>query len=44
MKCARWLMGRFPSPRVRRPLRPLPTEQVDRIRRELNAAGFETVR
>ena len=44
MKCARWLMGKFPSPRVRRPLRPLATPEVDRIRRQLNQAGFQTVR
>lgn len=44
MKAARWLLGKFPSPHVRRPLRPLPAEEVDRIRRELNEAGLETVR
>jgi 4-hydroxy-tetrahydrodipicolinate synthase len=44
MKAARWLLGRFPSPRVRRPLRPLPADEIDRIRRELNEAGLETVR
>lgn len=44
MKAARWLLGRFPSPRVRRPLRPLPDDQIDRIRRELNEAGLETAR
>jgi 4-hydroxy-tetrahydrodipicolinate synthase len=43
MKCARWLMGKFPSPQVRRPLRPLPEAEVDRVRRELNEAGFRTV-
>lgn len=35
MKCARWLMGRFSSPVVRRPLRPLPDAEVERIRRDL---------
>lgn len=44
MKAARWLLGKFPSPHVRRPLRALPAEEVDRIRRELNEAGLETVR
>ena len=44
MKCARWLMGKFPSPMVRRPLRPLPQTEIDRVRAELQASGFETVR
>lgn len=44
LKAACWLLGKFPSPRVRRPLRPLPAGEIDRIRRELNQAGFETVR
>lgn len=44
MKAARWLLGKFPSPDVRRPLRALPAEEVDRIRRDLNEAGLETVR
>jgi 4-hydroxy-tetrahydrodipicolinate synthase len=44
MKCARWLMGKFPSPHVRRPHRPLPQHEIDRVRQELNDAGFETVR
>ena len=44
MKCARWLMGKFPSPRVRSPLRPLGPEEIDRIRKELNDAGFATSR
>ena len=44
MKCARWLLGGFPSPCVRRPLRPLPEEEVGRIRLELNQAGFKTLR
>jgi len=44
MKCARWLMGKFPSPHVRRPLRPLPQSEIDRVRQELQDAGFETVR
>lgn len=44
MKTARWLMGKFTSPTVRRPLRPLDTADTDRVRRELNEAGFKTVR
>jgi len=44
MKYALWLMGKFPSPVVRRPLRSLPQKEIDLIRRELNEAGFETVR
>lgn len=40
MKCAMTLMGRFPSMRMRRPLRPLPDGEVARIRRELLEGGF----
>ncbi len=35
MKVARWLMGQFPSPYVRRPLRPLDEQQVARIEDDL---------
>jgi 4-hydroxy-tetrahydrodipicolinate synthase len=42
MKCARWLMGKFPSPEVRRPLRPLKAERVELIRSQLEAIGFHT--
>ena len=41
MKCARWLLGRFSSRTVRRPLRPLPDAQVEKIRSELEALGYE---
>jgi 4-hydroxy-tetrahydrodipicolinate synthase len=44
MKCAMWLLGQFPSMRMRRPLRPLPPAEIERIRRELVEAGFEVVR
>lgn len=44
MKVARWLMGAFPSPVFRRPLRPLPSSELDRIRRELHTIGVKTVR
>lgn len=40
MKCARWLMGKFPSPHMRRPLRPLSAEQVARIRAGLEEIGY----
>lgn len=40
MKVARWLMGRFPSPHFRRPIRPLPAEDVDRIRTQLRTIGY----
>ncbi len=41
MKTALWLMGRFPSAMVRRPLRQLPLSQVDRIRNALVDIGIE---
>ncbi|NUM54235.1 MAG: dihydrodipicolinate synthase family protein [Candidatus Hydrogenedentes bacterium] len=44
MKVARWLMGRFPSPHFRRPVRPLAPEQIDQIRKDLEAIGFECPR
>ena len=40
MKCAMTLLGKFPSMHMRRPLRPLPPEEVERIAAELTAAGF----
>lgn len=43
MKVALWLMGKISSPVFRRPTRPLKPEQVDRIRRDLNAIGCATV-
>jgi 4-hydroxy-tetrahydrodipicolinate synthase len=39
MKCARWLMGKFPSMKVRRPLRPLSEAEVSKIRAGLKAIG-----
>jgi 4-hydroxy-tetrahydrodipicolinate synthase len=42
MKCARWLMGRFPSMKVRRPLRDLKDAAVQRIAEGLRAIGYET--
>jgi 4-hydroxy-tetrahydrodipicolinate synthase len=43
MKCARWLMGRFPNRKMRRPLRDLAEAEVDGIADKLRAAGYETV-
>jgi 4-hydroxy-tetrahydrodipicolinate synthase len=41
MKCARWLMGRFPSMTMRRPLRQLPASEVAKIRQSLEAIGYQ---
>jgi 4-hydroxy-tetrahydrodipicolinate synthase len=41
MKVARWLMGKFPSPHFRRPVRPLPPDEVEHLRTRLEAIGFE---
>jgi 4-hydroxy-tetrahydrodipicolinate synthase len=41
MKVARWLMGQFPSPHFRRPVRPLPTEEIDKIRTKLKEIGYD---
>ena len=43
MKCARWLMGKFPSMTMRRPLRPLPDTTIAKIRRNLETIGYECV-
>ena len=43
MKCARWLMGKFPSMTMRRPLRPLPDTEIAKIRRNLEMIGYECV-
>ena len=40
MKCAMTLLGKFPSMHMRRPIRPLPPAEVERIAAELTAAGF----
>ena len=40
MKCAMTLMGKFPSMHMRRPIRPLPPQEIERIASELTAAGF----
>jgi 4-hydroxy-tetrahydrodipicolinate synthase len=41
MKCARWLMGKFPSPLMRRPLRPLEPGHVRQIATKLRDIGIE---
>jgi 4-hydroxy-tetrahydrodipicolinate synthase len=41
MKVARWLMGRFPSPHMRRPIRALPADEIGRIRSTLSQIGYE---
>jgi len=43
MKCARWLMGRFPSMTMKRPLRQLSGIVVDDIRQRLQAIGYQCV-
>lgn len=43
MKAARWLLGRFPGPTFRRPLRPLSSDDLARIRQGLEALGMECV-
>lgn len=43
MKVARWLMGRFPSPRFRRPIRPLSDAGVQDIREQLQAIHYPVV-
>lgn len=43
MKCARWLLGGFPSPKMRRPLRDLPQAEVDSIRKRLEGIGLNCI-
>ena len=40
MKCLLYLMGRFPSMMVRRPLRPLPAAEVERLRKALDSLDY----
>ena len=40
MKAARWLLGRFPGPTCRRPLRPLATDDLRRIHDALEVLGL----
>lgn len=43
MKCAMTLLGKFPSMHMRQPIRQLPQQEIDRIAKELENAGFEVV-
>jgi dihydrodipicolinate synthase/N-acetylneuraminate lyase len=43
MKVAKWLLGKFSSPVFRRPIRPLSKEQINGIRKGLQAIGMKTV-
>lgn len=40
LKICRWLMGKFVSPHVRRPVRPLAPKDIERLARELEGIGF----
>lgn len=40
MKVSRWLMGKFPSPNFRRPVRPLSESDIDQIRAELHKIEY----
>ena len=44
MKVARWLMGKFPSPLFRRPIRPLSDAGSQDIRNQLKAINYPVVR
>lgn len=44
MKVARWLMGRFPSPHFRLPIRPMKADAIERIREQLRAIDYPVVR
>lgn len=43
MKVAKWLLGEISSPVFRRPVRPLPEAEVQRLRDGLRALGLKTV-
>ena len=43
MKCARWLLGKFPSMQMRRPLRPLPEAEVSKIHAGLESIGYRCI-
>ena len=40
MKAVRWLLGKFPSPVMRRPLRPLAPEAIAGIKAGLESLGY----
>jgi 4-hydroxy-tetrahydrodipicolinate synthase len=44
MKVAKWLLGQFPSPVFRRPVRPMLENEVERLRSGLKAIGLNPVR
>jgi 4-hydroxy-tetrahydrodipicolinate synthase len=43
MKMAKWLLGEISSPVFRRPVRPMPESEVQRLREGLNRLGLKTV-
>jgi dihydrodipicolinate synthase/N-acetylneuraminate lyase len=43
MKCSRWLLGKFPSPKMRRPLRDLGPERIEEMRKGLEKLGYRCV-
>jgi len=43
MKVAKWLLGEISSPVFRRPVRPLPEAEVQRLREGLDALGMKTI-
>jgi len=43
MKAAKWLLGEISSPVFRRPVRPLPEAEVQRLRAGLQALGLKTL-
>lgn len=43
MKVAKWLLGEFSNPTFRRPLRPIPQEEIDKLRSGLHEIGLKTV-
>jgi dihydrodipicolinate synthase/N-acetylneuraminate lyase len=43
MKVAKWLLGEISSPVFRRPVRPLPDSEVQRLREGLRALKLKTV-
>jgi 4-hydroxy-tetrahydrodipicolinate synthase len=44
MKAARWIMGKFPSYKMRRPLRDLEAADLEKIRQGLRQIGYTVVR
>ena len=43
MKVAKWLLGEISSPVFRRPVRPLPEAEVQRLREGLRAIGLKPI-